>query len=254
MTREADVGLARARRALDGEVGVVGGEQGGLDGVEVAGLADADRGERPAGAEPGQPACQQVDAGRAGQVVTGVDDPLGHLREGLVDRPGAQHLRRDQRDGHLEVVATVLGLQLLDEQGLVQPAVLGEPVDGLEDRDGGAGARVGVAGQRRDAGRRRVDVDRAHLVAGAGGMPRIGSPSQPQGAPWPLARGRPVPRLDDLGRLDEEHPVGHPPVADRQPQPLEVGLPHRLVLAGVEQHRRGDQGDAPAAPVSARAA
>ncbi len=46
---------------------------------------------------------------------------------------------------------------------------------------------------------------------------------------------------DDLGRLDEEDPVGHPPVADGQPQALEVRLPHRLVLAGVEEHRRRDQ-------------
>ena len=211
-------------------------------------------GSGPAGAQPGQPAGEQVDAGRARQVVTGVDDPLGHLGEGLVDRPGAQHLRGDQRDRHRAVVAAVLGLELLDEQALVQPAVLGEPVVGLEDRDGGAGARVGVAGQGRDAGRRRVDVDRAHLVAGAGRDAAHRLALEPQGAPGPLARGRPVPRLDHLGRLDEEHPVGDPPVADRQPQPLEVRLPHRLVLAGVEQHRRGDQGDAPAAPASARAA
>ena len=50
-------------------------------------------------------------------------DNFADLCEGLVDRPGAQHLRRDERDGHLEVVATVLGLQLLDEEGLVHPSV-----------------------------------------------------------------------------------------------------------------------------------
>ena len=38
-------------------------------------------------------------------------------------------------------------------------------------------------------------------------------------------------------------PSAHPPVADREPQPLEVRLPDRLVLAGVEEHRRGDERD-----------
>ena len=51
-----------------------------------------------------------------------------------------------------------------------------------------------------------------------------------------------MPRLDDLAGLDQEDAVGDPPVADRQPQPLEVRLPDRLVLAGVEEHRRRDEG------------
>ncbi len=130
-----------------------------------------------------------------GQVVAGVDHPLGDLREGVVDRPGAQHLRRHQRHRQGLVAAAVLGLELLDEQGLVQPAVLGEPVVGLEDRDGGAGASVGVARQGDDPGRRRVGVDRAHLVAGAGGDAAHRLALEPQRAARPLARRVLVPRL-----------------------------------------------------------
>ena len=51
-----------------------------------------------------------------------------------------------------------------------------------------------------------------------------------------LCQGR-----DHLGRLDEEDAVGDPPVADREPQPLEVRLPDGLVLTGVEEHRGRDQ-------------
>ena len=72
-------------------------------------------------------------------------------------------------DGQVEVAAAVLGLELLDEQALVEPAVLGEA--GRRPRGSTTVAvdrALAVPGQRGDAGRRRVGVDGAHLVAGAG--------------------------------------------------------------------------------------
>ncbi len=66
---------------------------------------------------------------------------------------------------------------------------------------------------------------------------------QAQGATRPLPRGVVVPVVDDLGAFDEEDPLGRAPVADGQPEPLEVLLPLRLVLARVEEHGRADERD-----------
>ena len=77
-----DVGLAGAGRPLDGQVGVVGGEQGGLDGVEVPCRTGAQGRQRSVFAEPRQPPGQQVDAGRARQLVAGVDHRAGRPRRG----------------------------------------------------------------------------------------------------------------------------------------------------------------------------
>ena len=196
----------------------------------------------------GAPPAAAAAAGPAGrcrpsaEVVAGIDHALGHLGERVVDRPGADDVGGHEREGQVVVLAGRLGLQLLDDQALVQPAVGGDAVVRLEHRDGGGGAGVGVAGQGRDAGGRRVGVDGADLAAGHHRDAPHRLTLEAQHPPRAAGAGRLVPVVLDLAALDEEHPLGRAPLAGGQPQPVEVRLPHRLVLAGVEEHRRGDEG------------
>ncbi len=105
-----------------------------------------------------------------------------------------------------------------------------------------AGAGVAVPGERQHATRRGVGVAGADLGPGTERDAAHRLALEPQDAPCRPGPWRQVPGLDDLATLDDEDTVGAPPVAHRGAQPLEVRLPHRLVLTGVEEHRRRDEG------------